>query len=38
VQDGEALLPLNKTDGLFTIGAEADDGQTKLELDLSKSA
>ena len=37
VQDGKAVLTLKKAHGLFTIGAEADDGQTKLELDLAKN-
>ena len=35
VQDGKAVLKLSKVYGAFTVGAEADDGQTLLELDLA---
>ena len=36
VQDGKAVLKLTKVYGAFTVGAEADDSDTKLELDLSE--
>lgn len=36
VQDGEAVLKLTKVYGAFTVGAEADDGNTFLELDLAE--
>jgi hypothetical protein len=36
VKNGEAVLKLTKVWGAFTVGAEADDGKTKLELDLSE--
>jgi hypothetical protein len=35
VENNEAVLVLNKVYGAFTVGAEADDGNTTLELDLS---
>ena len=35
VKNGIAELRLNLVYGAFTVGAEADDGNTKLELDLS---
>ena len=36
VRNGIAELKLNWVYGAFTVGAEADDGKTKLELDLSQ--
>ena len=36
VEAGKAVLKLKKVYGAFTVGAEADDGQTKLELDLAR--
>jgi hypothetical protein len=34
-RDNKAVLKLSKVYGAFTVGAEADDGETKLELDLA---
>ncbi|MET0393939.1 MAG: pYEATS domain-containing protein [Chitinophagaceae bacterium] len=34
-RDNKAVLKLSKVYGAFTVGAEADEGRTKLELDLS---
>jgi len=34
--DNKAVLKLNRVYGAFTVGAEADNGATKLELDLSQ--
>lgn len=36
VTDGTATLVLNTVYGAFTAGAEADDGKTKLEIDLAE--
>jgi hypothetical protein len=36
VEDGLAVLRLSKVFGAFTVGAEADNGQTILELDLAE--
>lgn len=36
VQNGEAILRLNKVYGAFTVGVEADDGKTNLEIDLAE--
>jgi len=36
VVDGLAVLKLSKVYGAFTVGAEADNGETLLELDLAK--
>lgn len=36
VKNGKAVLELAGVWGSFTVGAEADDGKTQLELDLSK--
>ena len=36
VKNGRAELTLNWVYGAFTVGAEADDGKTKLELDLAQ--
>jgi hypothetical protein len=36
VQDGKAVLNLSKVYGAFTVGAEADGGKTRLELDLAE--
>ena len=35
VQDGVATLALKKVLGPFTLGAETDEGKTRLELDLT---
>lgn len=36
VKNGKAVLKLTKVWGAFTVGAEADEGATRLELDLSE--
>ena len=36
VEDNKAVLRLKMVYGAFTVGAEADNGQTKLELDLAE--
>ncbi|HLK31329.1 MAG TPA: pYEATS domain-containing protein [Puia sp.] len=36
--NNKAVLKLTKVYGAFTVGAEADDGQTLLELDLAQDA
>jgi hypothetical protein len=36
VYDGKAILKLNMVYGAFTVGAEADEGKTRLELDLAE--
>jgi hypothetical protein len=36
VQNGSAILKLNMVYGAFTVGAEADNGYTQLELDLAE--
>lgn len=36
VQEGKAVLNLSKVYGAFTVGAEADEGKTLLELDLAE--
>jgi hypothetical protein len=36
VQDGKAVLKLSMVYGAFTVGVEADDGKTRLELDLAE--